>query len=77
MPSAGRKLKGLWIPINIIMGNSVECFRRFCGVQIPFTHCVIHALAYFCICDFSGELFVKIAKDMITETAKGIEGLTF
>ena len=46
-------------------------------MQIPFTHCVIHALAYFCICDFSGELFVKIAKDMITETAKGIEGLTF
>ena len=41
------------------------------------SHCIIHALAYFCICGFSGELFVKIAKDMITETAKGIQGLTF
>ena len=69
------KIKGVWLHINIIMG--VECLRRFCGVQIPFTHCTIHSLAYFCICDFSGEMFVKIAKDMITETAKGIQGLTF
>ena len=73
------KIKGLWIYFNFGKKWEIDQWSVLEGFVVCkyHSHCIIHALAYFCICGFSGELFVKIAKDMITETAKGIQGLKF